>query len=413
MSRALSHGFFVGLFLASSVVAHAVEPRSWNQWRGPSRDSQLLEATWPETLGDRLQLVWERPHAPSYSGPVVSGGLVFTTETIDKKTERVTAYSLEEGKVAWTAEWPGSMAVPFFAAANGDWIRSTPACDGENLIVLGMRDVLVCLDPKSGDERWRVDFPGEMGTPLPSFGAVCSPLIDGDAVYVQTGGALVKLSTKTGDVIWKTLESESGMMSSGAFSSPTIATIAGKRQLLVGTRPALCGVELETGNVLWQEPIKSFRGMNILTPTIVDGKIFMAAHSGRSQLFDVNQTDGKWSVSEVWSQKTQGYMSSPVVVGDSIYLHMKNERFSALSTEDGDIRWTSSPVGKYWSMVSNGSRILALDNNGNLRLIDASNDAFEVVDQQQVAKDSWAHLAVDGNHVIVRDLGALKVYRWQ
>ncbi len=397
--------------LAGSLLS--AEPSAWNQWRGPSRDGQLPDAPWPDQLQGRLQLIWQRPHSPSYSGPVVSGDLVFTTETVDKQFEQVTAYWLADGKIAWTARWPGSMSVPFFAAANGDWIRSTPACTPTHLVVLGMRDVMVCLDPKTGDEKWRVDFPQQLGSPLPSFGAVCSPLIDDGAVYVQTGGALVKLSLEDGGLIWKTLKNGPGMMSSGAFSSPTIASIAGKRQLLVSTRQALCGVALESGQVLWSVPIESFRGMNILTPLSIGDRVFTAAHSGKSQLFQItrNETDS-WKVDPLWSQKTQGYMSSPVKIGDTIYLHLKNERLTALSVEDGSIRWTSSPYGKYWSMVSNGSQILALDNSGQLRLIRADDAELKVVDQAKVADDSWSHLAVHGDLVIVRDLKALKVYRW-
>ncbi len=385
----------------------------WNQWRGPARDGLLPGAVWPNALQGKLELVWERPHAPSYSGPVVSGDLVFTTETINKTTERVTAYGLDSGEVAWTVEWPGAMAVPFFAAANGDWIRSTPACTDRDLVVLGMRDVLVCLDPKSGQEKWRVDFPAQMGTPLPAFGAACSPMIDGDAVYVQTGGAVVKLSLQDGQVLWKTLENTSGMMSSGAFSSPTIATIADKRQLVVQTRQELCGVEVETGRVLWRQPIEAFRGMNILTPLVIGNHVFTSAHSGKAQLFEITRsTEDDWQVNETWMQKSQAYMSSPILIGDSIYLHLKNQRVSSFSALDGSIRWTSAPFGKYWSMVSNGDQILALDNRGELMLIQASESELVVLDRMNVASDSWAHLAVQGNRVIVRDLKALKMYRW-
>jgi len=31
-----------------------------------------------------------------------------------------------------------------------------PAYDGDSLYVAGMRDVLVCLDAKTGKQRWRV-----------------------------------------------------------------------------------------------------------------------------------------------------------------------------------------------------------------------------------------------------------------
>ncbi|MGI9473925.1 MAG: PQQ-binding-like beta-propeller repeat protein, partial [Rubripirellula sp.] len=273
---------------------------------------------------------------------------------------------------------------------------------------------LVCLDPKTGNEKWRVDFPAAMGTPLPAFGACCSPLIDGDAAYVQTGGALVKIALKDGSVVWNSLEDSAGMMSSGAFSSPIIATIAGQRQLVVQTRQEMCGVDLATGSVYWSQPIESFRGMNILTPVIIGDRIFNTAHSGKAQMFEVSRADdGKWSVAEVWNQKSQGYMSSPVMIGDAIYLHQKNQRATALGAGDGAVRWTSSPFGKYWSMVTNGKKILALDNGGDLLLVAPSNESLDIVDRMKVADDSWAHLAVQGNRLIVRDLKSLKVFEWQ
>lgn len=411
MSRRLTNAFFV-LTFSLLWLDHSATALDWNQWRGPSRDGVYEGNAWPDSLPQKLELVWEHEHGPSYSGPVTANGLVFTTETIDKKYEQVTASRLDSGKIEWTAKWEGAMAVPFFAASNGDWIRATPACDGDALVVMGMRDVLVCLDAKTGDERWRIDFPAQLGTPLPSFGGVCSPLIEGDGVYVQTGGPTVKVNLADGEIVWQTLESGGNMMSGGAFSSPIVATIADTPQLLVQTRAELCGVELGTGSVMWKQPVEAFRGMNILTPTVIGDSIFTAAHSGRSHLFEVAKDDaGKWSVDELWNQKTQGYMSSPVVINDQIYLHAKNQRVVAMDVNDGEIRWTSKPFGKYWSMATTGEKVLALDSDGDLRLIKHNESELQVESEAKVADDAWAHIAVVGDYVIVRDLNALKVFR--
>ncbi|MCM2374394.1 PQQ-binding-like beta-propeller repeat protein [Aporhodopirellula aestuarii] len=384
----------------------------WNQWRGPNRDGAAGTRPWPNQLQGKWNQVWAHELAPSYSGPVVQDGFVFTTETIDKKIERVTAYDLVTGEKAWTREWPGSLAVPFFAAANGDWIRSTPVSVPGSLIVLGMRDVLVRFDTKTGEEKWRIDFPLTYKTPLQPFGATCSPMIHDDAVFVQLGGGLTKVDLETGDVTWQALAGGGDMSSTGAFSSPTIATICGVEQLLVQTREKLCGVSPDTGKVLWEEPIASFRGMNILTPLAIGDAVFTAAHSGSSQMFDITHDSDTWKVNERWRQKTQGYMSSPVVIGEHLYMHMKNERAVCLSIADGEIRWTSPPVGKYWSMAHNDNKILALADDGVLRLIDPNPERFTVIDEIKVADDSWAHIAVQGDLVIVRALDRLAAYRW-
>lgn len=406
--------FFAVLLAFPVPFADAEDAASWNQWRGPNRDAKLLEYVWPVALKDKLELVWEHPHSPSYSGPIVHDGLVFTTETINKEIERVTAYQLANGEKVWSTQWAGAMEVPFFAASNGSWIRATPVVVPGHLLVVGIKDVLVCLDPKTGDEKWRVDFPGDMGGPVPAFGAASSPIVDGDGVIMQSGGAVVRLRLSDGSLVWKTLESGSDMMSSGAFSSPTIATLCGVRQLVVQTRTELCGVDLSTGQVMWREKIEAFRGMNILTPLVIGDKIYTSAHSGKAQLFEIALSgDSAWSVKEIWDQKTQAYMSSPVVIGDTILLHAKNQRVISTSISDGDIRWTSPPQAKYWSMVANGTKVLALSDDGDLLLMDGSAEKFEIVDRKKVAEDSWAHLGVEGQYVLIRDLKSLKVFRWK
>ena len=382
----------------------------WTQWRGPERDGKLVSGKLPSSFSDSIELAWDKNLSHSYSGPIIYDGLIFTTESVDQKYEKVTAYQVDSGEEQWSVQWEGYMGVPFFAAANGDWIRSTPAVSDQGLVVVGMRDLMVCLDHRTGEKKWSVDFPSQFGSPLPMFGASCSPLIDGDAVYMQTGGATVKLSMKDGSEIWQTLHNANSS-SPGAFSSPIIATICNQRQLLVQTRLALCGVDLESGNVLWKQPIEAFRGMNILTPLVIGNRVFTSAHSGKAQMFEISVDQENRSVQEVWQQKHQAYMSSPVAVGNQIFLHLKNKRFVLLDAQNGQEIYTSSPVAQYTSMVTDGEHVLALTNDGRLLLIDAKADRFTKADEISVANDSWAHVAVTSQFLAVRDLRQLKVFR--
>ena len=259
--------------VASSVTMAQTPPAkatNWPQWRGADRDGILKNVSpWPATLSSN-QLVesWRVPLGSSYSGPLVVGQHVFVTETVDKRDEYVRCLDRTTGEEIWKANWQGAMKVPFFAAANGSWIRSTPAYGNGRIFVGGIRDVLVCLDAASGDELWRRDFPAEMGSPAAQFGCVCSPLVDGEHVYMQAGGAMHKLDQAAGKTIWKSCEDGAGQNSS-VFSSPAIETIGGVRQLIVQGRTELAGVDLETGAKLWSVPVPAFRGMSILTPTVL------------------------------------------------------------------------------------------------------------------------------------------------
>lgn len=414
--------------LAILFVAVAVLPISaiaadlegtWPQWRGPTRDGQApLKPAWPDRIDETsLTRQWRVDLAPSYSGPIVAADRVFVTETRGRKTEVVQALSRNDGKVLWSVEWPGSMSVPFFAAANGDWIRATPAYDGESLFVAGMRDVLVCLDATTGKERWRVDFVARFKSTLPTFGFVSSPLVDGEFVYVQAGASFNKLNKRTGETVWRSLQ-DGGGMNGSAFSSPFKATIAGQTQFLVQTRERLAGIDEATGEELWSQKIEAFRGMNILTPVVFGDAVFTSSYGGKAWLYDLvkssDSTTRKMSVVERWQNKSQGYMSTPVVIDGHIYTHLKNQRFGCIDLATGKERWVTTPFGKYWSLVAQGQKILALDEQGDLFLINANPEKFELLGQRHVSDSpTWAHLAVCGGEVFVRDLKGLAAYRWE
>lgn len=403
-----------GILCASAALAAG--PATWPQWRGPTRDGAVSGPAWPDSLtGAALKQVWRVENlGPSYSGPVVAADRVFTTQTVDKKTEVVTAYDRKTGKELWKASWDGSVTVPFFAAKNGSWIRATPAYDGQTLFVAGIRDVLVALDGQTGKELWRVDFVKEFGTPAPDFGFASSPLVDDTGVYAQAGGCLAKLDKATGKVLWRALKDDGGMLGS-AFSSPVFATLAGKDQVVVQTRTKLAGVARDTGKELWAKDIPSFRGMNILTPLPVgDSGVFTSTYGGNTRLLKVTSEGGKFDVRDGWSFKYEGNMSSPVVAGGHAYVLGKDKRLMCANLETGKEAWrTEERFGEYWSMVVNKDKILALDQRGTLYLLKASAKEFDLLDKRKVSEsETWAHLAVCGDELFVRDLNGLAAWRW-
>jgi len=398
----------------TALAADALLPTDWPQWRGPGRDCRVPPSpAWPDDLNG-LEQAWRIEMAgPSYSGPIVAGDRVFVTETVDKKKEIVRALDRKTGKELWQVDWLGSMSVPFFAARNGSWIRSTPATDGKSLFVAGIQDVLVCLDVTNGSERWRVDFKERYGTSNPDFGCVCSPMVRGDYVYLQAGGSFVKLNKKDGSTVWRTLNDGGGMYGS-AFSSPVFDELAGKPQVIVQTREKLAGVDDKDGKVLWEQKVPAFRGMNILTPTVFNDGIFTSTHRNASYFYQVTKNSGKgFNVEETWSDKAKGYMSSPVVVGDYAYLHLGNGRISCFDLRSGEEQWRTKKFGDYMSMAVQGDKILGLDMRGGLVLFKANPEKFEKLDKKKVSdEECWAHIAVSGNDIFVRELNAVSAWRW-
>jgi outer membrane protein assembly factor BamB len=203
-------------------------------------------------------------------------------------------------------------------------------------------------------------------------------------------------------------------MSEGCFSSPVIATIRGERQLVVQSREKLAGLALSDGRMLWSQSVPSFRGMNILTPTVVGDAVFTSSYQNKGWLYEVTRDGEVWGVKELWSSTAQGYMSSPIVIGGHAYLHLANNRFTCVNLATGERTWTSDAFGKYVSLVAQGNRILGLDERGILLLIEADPKEFRLIGQHKVAEsEAWAHLAICGDEVFVRELKAMSVFRWK
>ena len=107
-------------------------------------------------------------------------------------------------------------------------------------------------------------------------------------------------------------------------------------------------------------------------------------------------------------------MSTPVVVEGHVYMHLQNQRFACIELATGETTWTSEPFGKYCSLVRQADRILALDQEGELLLLKANPETFELLDRRKVSdEETWAHLAVSGDELFVRELNALSAFQWK
>jgi len=401
-----------GLLATALLVSSGSAMEEWTQWRGPGRDGRLTGVTWPESL-DSIESRWQVALGPSYSGPIVGEAAVFVTETCDAEIERVRALDRSTGKELWATSWKGALQVPFFAKRNGDWIRSTPALRHGRLYVAGMRDTLVCLDSASGEVLWRGDLSDRHEAPLPTFGCVSSPLLHGEHLYIQAGGGLLKIDAGSGETVWRAL-SDGGGMNGSAFSSPVIATLGGREQIVVQTRNLLAGVDLTRGDVLWKVEVPTFRGMNILTPTTVGDRVFTSSYGGGSLALQVSESGGEFTAEQLWQNGVQGYMGSPVVIDGHAYLHLRSRRLVCFDLASGERPWTSSErFGEYMSLVSAGDLVLGLDQLGELVLFRASPEKLEILGRKVVAHaETWAHLAVAGDQIYVRSLEGLTSFRW-
>ena len=119
---------------------------------------------------------------------------------------------------------------------------------------------------------------GEFGSAAPEWGRPASPLgVDG-LVVVAAGGSpdasLVAFDAETGGVAWQGGSDQVG------YSSPTLLTLAGRRQIVIFNRASVAGHAVETGEVLWSYPW-SARQPNVALPVAVgDDRLLVSSGYG-------------------------------------------------------------------------------------------------------------------------------------
>jgi outer membrane protein assembly factor BamB len=109
------------------------------------------------------------------------------------------------------------------------------------------------------------------------------------------------------------------------------------------------------------------------------------------------------------------YMSSPVVVGTTVYglTHRNKGQFFAVDAATGRTRWTSPPrQAESASLTAAGGRLWCLTTEGTLVVLKADPAAFAEAGRLDVAPTAtWASPVLLGSQILVKDVEHLRLVR--
>ncbi|MCP4816986.1 MAG: PQQ-binding-like beta-propeller repeat protein, partial [Planctomycetaceae bacterium] len=134
-----------------------------------------------------------------------------------------------------------------------------PTIADGHVYALGATGMLRCLRGENGELVWQQDLlklaATDPATDLKAvaWGRSASPLLVDDQVIIPLGGApdgtmnsLVALHWKTGETLWRSGDRQV------SYGSPTIMTLAEKRQVVSVNEDTVSGHDLQTGELLWE-----------------------------------------------------------------------------------------------------------------------------------------------------------------
>ncbi|HEY3789332.1 MAG TPA: PQQ-binding-like beta-propeller repeat protein [Urbifossiella sp.] len=396
------------------ICSSSAQAADWPGWRGPTGMGQCAEKDLPLTWGgkENSDVLWKaalpgqnEKTAPdqNQSSPIVLGDHIFLTVSYwpgakaDPKhypEHHVACYATKDGQQLWDVKIePGPW---LFGDLRGGYTAPTPAADAERVYVLFGSSVLAALD-HSGKLLWRKEIaPFKFDVAL-----AASPVLFGDTIIIQCDendrqSRLVAFDKKTGAIAWEEKRPNAGF----AHSTPVLATIAGKPQLIVASSNSLQGVDPASGKPIWTCDAKG----DTVSPVFGHGLVYIdTGRGGPAFAIDptgagnVTKTHLKWKIPQI----PEGY-GSPVIAGNYLYRLHSPETLKCIKMTTGETVFSERlpGVSTMSSPIVSGDRVY-LASAGKSYVIKAG-PTLEILATNDLGDTSSASPAVAGGRIYLK-----------
>ena len=388
----------------------AARATDYPKFLGPNGDSTLtqieLETDWS---AHEPEVRWKQPIGKGWSGFAIQGDAAYTLEQRDQE-EWVTCYDANSGKLVWHYAMTGL----HFNPLGGAGPRSTPTIHNGRVYAASAVSELVCLDMQSGKLIWSADLLKLAATTQAAmeaavaWGRSASPVIVDDKVIIPLGGigeksnTLVAFDTENGSEVWR---SGSDQIS---YSTPTVVTLSGERQLLYVSEKNLASYSIADGQELWSVswPSGSASDANVSQPIALDDKrvLMTKGYGGGSQLIEVAKADGKWTTKSIWKEDSVLRTKfTSCVVKDGFAYGLNDGILECVDLSNGKRAWKKGRY-RHGQVILVGDTLLVTAENGSVVLVAAdSKELRELASLPVIGDVTWNTAAISGNRLLMRN----------
>ena len=394
----LASAVFIGLCASAGA-------QEWTRFRGPNGSGLGVAPKLPAEFSEK-DFNWkiELPGS-GHSSPVVWGDRVFVTGNPKDTTKRVIAcVSAADGKTLWQKEYATG---GYHLHADNNYAASSPAVDAERVYfhwASPENSGLVALDQKDGRELWKVD----LGPFISQHGPGASPIVFEDLVILnfdqdQPKSFLLAVDAKTGKERWRT--EHPGTKHSA--STPCLLTPPSGPPLVLTESfdTGLVAHDARTGAQVWQLPglmTKRCVSSPFVTPA---GLIIAQCGEGRAESFvEIVRpaTDGRTAEKLHEVVRVGGYVPTPIVVGDLLFLWKENGLVTCLRAASNEQLWSERVEGPFYgSPVAVNGRLYNMTVRGDLVILAAA-EKFAPPFRLALGEGTHATPAVSGGRMYLR-----------
>ena len=400
---------FAGRSLVTGSGKPADLPGSWPRFRGARIDGIASESTplarsWPATGPRQL---WTVEVGEGYAGPVVDRGRVYLMDyDREKQRDALRCLSLADGAEIWRLSYPLSVK------RNHGLTRTVPTLAGDLVVAMGPKCHVLCAEAASGKFQWGIDLVKDWGTTIPPWYTGQCPLVDGDALILAPGGPealLLAVDLKTGQERWRTPNPSGWKMT---HSSVVPLEVSGKRYYLYCASGGVVAASATDGAIAWETSSWKINIATVPTPVLLDdGRVFFTGgYNAGSLLLRFAEEGGRLTGTEVFRVKASVFgatQHSPIWWKGNLYGIRADGRVVCLSPE-GRVVWASGPETQFGlgPLMLAGDLLFALNDDGRLTLIEANPTAYQPLAEARIMEghECWAPFALAGDRLLVRDL---------
>jgi len=326
-----------GLIIAFALTSRA-DAQEWPAFRGPGGEGHSTEQNLPLEWSETKNIVWKASiPGLGWSSPVVADGSVWLTSATGERdvSLRAIAFDVETGRETVNVE-VFTVRRPRGINPKNSWASPTPIVEGDRVYVHYGADGTAALTT-TGDIVWKTRFPYES-----QHGAGGSPVLYGDLLIFNCDGSdtafVVALEKQTGKVRWKR---NRRTPADQAYTTPLVIRVGDRDQLVSVGAFRAAAYEPETGNEIWR--VSYGDGFsNVPRPVFAHGLVYIATGFQQPTLMAV-RPDGTGDVTRThvaWTLKRGAPLtSSPLVVGDELYVVTDGGIATCLDAVTGEIRW--------------------------------------------------------------------------
>lgn len=368
---------------------------NWPGFRGPEGNAVAYHTDVPTEWDGRSgkNILWKVPIPhPGYNSPILWGKKIFLTGA-DRKTQVVYCIDAGSGKILWQAEMndiPGSPGGRPDVTEDTGYAAPTMTTDGQRVYAIFATGDLACFD-FDGNRIWAKNI----GMPDNHYGHASSLITYQDLLLIQfdqnTGGYLIALRSSTGNLVYDTFRDVEI-----SWASPIVVNTGSRTEIILNSNPFVVSYDPRTGQELWR--VKCMQGEIAPSPAYADGMVYVVNDYARLAAIKLQDTPVvAWEYIDDLSE-----VSSPLATKNLVIMAASYGTVTCFDGKTGERYWIHDfDEGFYSSPILVGESVYLMDMLGIMSIFKADKK-FQLISRSELGENAVTIPAFKQNRIYIR-----------